>query len=269
MKTAPILLTFLLAVSVASAQDDNEPVPPWNVTVGSRYMSRYTNYGVDLSQNKSALGYDLAFTHEEGFTASCAAIQTLGSGGDIQQWSLGAGYTWQISESFSLTGEYTHYVYANDSVNILASLTNGLSFSADLSLDDVDIGVSYDTFLGTNTASYFGLDISGFYQAGDMSIVPLAQVTFMSQSVQTRLLKSGKGGPGTKGPPSSTSGTSTSTTTVTGLSNFSLHLVLIYPIVEHLSLSLHPAYQYSPRPEVATSTSLFVWSVGLRYSYDF
>ena len=114
----------------------------------------------------------------------------------MQQWSIGAGYEWQISELLTLSGEYMHFVYSSDSVNILASLTNSLSLSAELSFDVVDVEFSYDTFLGTNSASYFGVDVSGFHQIGGISIVPLAQVTFMSQSVESRLLKSVKTGIG-------------------------------------------------------------------------
>lgn len=227
-------------------------------------MNRYTNYGLDLSQDRSALSYDLAIAHESGFSLSTGAVQTLGAGSALQQWSAGLGYEWRLSESFLLSGEYTHYVYADDSVNVLAVLTNGVSFSAELSLEVVDVGFSYDTFLGTNSASYVSLDLSSFHQLGDMSIVPLAQVTFMSQRVESRLLKSNKGGMG-KGGPASTS----AVTTVTGLSNFSVHLVLIYPIVEHVSLSFHPSYQYSPKTEVTARTSQFIWSAGLRYSFDF
>ncbi len=168
---------------------------------------------------------------------------------------------------FSLSAEYTHFVYANDSVNVLAALTNALSFSADISLGSVDVGFSYDTFLGTNSASYYGLDISGFHQIGDVSIVPLAQVTFMAQDVENRLLKSNSG-PGKGGPPSGSS-SKTSVTTVTGLSNFGLHLVMIYPLIDRLSFTFHPYYQYSPRAEVSTRTSRFVWSIGLRYSLSF
>lgn len=265
MKIYPILLALLAATGISFAQDE-ELATPWNISVGSRYMNRYTNYGLDLSNDRSAVGYDLALGHEKGFSVSSGAVQTLGAGGAFQQWHVGLGYEWQVSESFMISGEYTHYAYSDDSVNVLASLSNEVSFSAELSLDVVDVGFSYDTFLGSNSASYFSLDLSSFHQLGGISIVPLAQMTVMSQSVADRFLKGNKTGMGKGGPSSSST---TSVTTVAGLSNFSLHLILIYPIIEHLSISFHPSYQYSPKVEVAARTSQFVWSAGLRYSFDF
>lgn len=268
MRYPSLVLAMLIVIGVSFAQDE-EPESPWNISAGSRYMSRYTNYGLDLGRDRAALGYDVALTHEMGFSLSAGAIQTLGSGGGFLQWSMGAGYDWQVSEIFTLSAEYTHYDYSNDSVSVLASLTNALSFSAELSFDAVDVGFSYDTFLGANSASYYGLDISGFYQIDNISIVPLTQVTFMSQDVENRLLKTTKTGIGKGGPPSTITSSSTSVTTVTGLSSLSLHVIAIYPIIDRLSVIFHPSYQYSPKAEVSTQTSQFIWSIGLRYSFDF
>lgn len=268
MKIHSILLAILVTTGTSFAQDE-EPANPWNISVGSRYMNRYTNYGLDLSQDRAALGYDLTVAHENGFSLSAGTVQTLGTGSALQQWSVGLGYEWRVSESFLLSGEYTHYAYADDSVNVLAALSNGVSFSAELSLDVVDVGFSYDTFLGTNSASYFSLDLSSFHQFSNITILPFAQITFMSQSVENRFLKTNKTGMGKGGPPSNSTTSTSSVTTVTGLSNFSVHLVLIYPIVDRLSISFHPSYQYSPKAEVAARTSQFIWSAGLRYSFDF
>ena len=267
MNIRSIFLAALLLTQSSPAQED-ELESPWNVSAAARYLSRYTNYGVDLSGDRAALAYNIGLAHEGGFNVSAGAINTVGTGGGLQQWSLGVGYDLQVSEVFTLSAEYTHFSYANDSVNVLATLTNALSFSAEISLGVVDVGFSYDTFLGTNSASYYGLDVSGFHQIGKVSIVPLAQVTFMSQDVENRLLKSNSG-PGKGGPPFGSSSSSSSVTTVTGLSGLSLHLVLIYPLVDHLSFTFHPYYQYSPKAEVSTKTSRFVWSIGLRYSFDF
>ena len=257
MNIRSIFLAALLLTQSSPAQED-ELESPWNVSAAARYLSRYTNYGLDLSGDRAALAYNMGLAHEGGFNVSAGAINTVGTGGGLQQWSLGVGYDLQVSAVFMLSAEYTHFSFANDSVNILATLTNALSFSAEISLGVVDVGFSYDTFLGTNSASYYGLDVSGFHQIGKVSIVPLAQVTFMFQDVENR-----------RGPPFGSSSSSSSVTTVTGLSRLSLHLVLIYPLVDHLSFTFHPYYQYSPKAEVSTKTSRFVWSIGLRYSFDF
>lgn len=252
---------FLIAFFVLSENlvaQDEEPSREWDLSVAGRYHSLYTNYGLDLSNDRSALGYEFGVTHLSGFSTTVNAIQTLGAGGQLQQWSLGIGYDWQASEWVVLSAEYTHYEYSNDSVNVLAGLSNGLSFSLELSLGDVDLGFSYDTFLGSNSASYYGMDLSGYYKFKDLMIVPLAQVTFMAQEIQNSLLNPGKKG--------SSSGTTT-TSTVTGLSSFSIHLVLVYPLLEQLSLSAHPSFLYSPKAEVSSRASQFVWSVGFRFSF--
>lgn len=252
IRLIPIAFFVMSANLVAQ---DSEPPEEWDLSAAARYHSLYTNYGLDLSNDRSALGYELGVAHLSGFSTTLNAIQTLGAGGQMQQWSLGIGYDWQASEWVVLSAEYTHFEYKNDSVSVLAGLSNGLSFSLDLSLGDVDLGFSYDTYLGNNSASYYGVDLSGYYEFKDFMIVPLAQVTFMAQEIQTSLLKPGK------------KGSSSGTATVTGLSSFSVHLVLIYPLLEQLSLSAHPSFLYSPKAEISSRASRFVWSVGLRFSF--
>lgn len=267
MSIRSILSLLLFATGTLWAQDE-EPESLWNATAAVRYMSRHTNYGLDLGGERAAMGYDASLAHANGFTLSAGAIKTLGGGGELQQWSLGVGYDIEVSDAVSLSATFTHYEYSNDSVNVMAGLNNSMSFSVDLSFDVFDLGFSYDAFLGSNSASYYAIDVSGFEQVGKLSIVPLAQITFLAQDVENRLLKSNKGsGKGSSSPASSSSGIST--TSVTGLSSLSLHLVMIYPIADHLSLTFHPYFLYSPKAEVSTQTSQVIWTVGLRYFIDF
>jgi len=258
---------ILILFAPLHAQDDEPPTPPWNFSVAARYMNLYTNYGLDLSKDKPALGYDVAISHESGLSVQTSAIQTIGTGGELQQWFLGLGYEWQANEWLTFSGEYNHYTYTNDSVNVLAALSDALSFSAEFSLGIVDLGVSYDTFLGSNNASYYGIDISGFYQIENISIVPFTQITFISQQVENRFLKGGKNGNGKTN--TITTSSVRSVSTLTGISCFSMDVLVIYPLSSNLSFSFHPSYQYTPKSELSLRASQFVWSAGLRYTFDF
>ncbi len=245
-------MIFFLAPA-ANGQDE----PPWTASFGTDYISRHVAYGVDLSESP-AIGFSAGLGHASGFTLDAGALRTLGSGGELQNWSAGLGYELSLAEILSLEAGFTHYEYSNDSANALASLSNSLSFGLGADFGAVSVGLSYDTFLGGAGASFISADVSSFHDFGSFYLVPLAQLTFVSQKVESLFLKSGKKG----------MGTSTSTiTTVTGLSSFSLHAVIFAPIAEGLSFTVHPYYLYSPS-ELSSSSSRFIWSAGLRYSVE-
>ena len=266
-----ILGIIATALSGAAAQDTDEESTSWTISAGARYLSRYTAYGADLGSGQAALGYQLGLDHASGLSVGAGTIQTLGSDGILQHWSVDLGYTWQALDWLALSAEYSHYEYANDSANVLAPLTNSISIGLDTELGSWGLGLSYDAYLGTNTASYISADLSSAFVVGDLIIVPLAQATFMSQTIEDRLLKSisGKGSSGgSKGSGGGGSGTTTSittlTSTITGLSSVSAHVVLAHPIVGGLSVSFHPYFLYSPKSELSTSNSQFLWSASVR-----
>ncbi len=254
-----IIVLFSLSVAVPAevwSQDD----PEWGASANIRYLSRYNAYGIDLSDTPAA-SLSAGVSHRSGFALGVGALRTMGSAGELQHWSVAVGYERSVSEVLSLNAEFEHYEYANDSANVLAALANSISFGADLDFDPVTIGVSYDVYLGPSSASYFSFNVSSFYDLGPVYLVPLVQLTFMSQEVENRLLMDGKG---KKSVSAGTSGTS-----VTGLSSLSLHAVLILPIAEGLNFSLHPYFLYSPKSELSSNSSRLLWSAGLRYSLEF
>lgn len=260
MNRLAIITFFSFSLSVSAASQDD---PEWGASAGIRYLSRYNAYGIDLSDTPAA-SLSASFSHRSGFTFGLGALRTMGSAGELQHWSAAIGYELLLSEVLSLNAEFEHYEYASDSANVLAALANSISFGADLGFDPVTLGVSYDMYLGPSSASYFSLNVSSFYDLGPVYIVPLVQLTFMSQEVEDRLLMDGKG---KKGAGMMT--TTASATSVTGLSSLSLHAVLILPVVEGLSFSIHPYYLYSPKSELSANSSRLLWSAGLRYSLEF
>ncbi|MCU0411313.1 MAG: hypothetical protein MUF82_02105 [Bacteroidetes bacterium] len=264
------LFVLLFAVpSVVFAQTDDEE-PPWSASVGVRYLSRYTAYGIDLGNEQPAAGFSIGIDHQSGLSASIGGIHTLEDPAELQNWNVSAGYSLEVTEWMTISAEYSHYSYVNDSTNVLAALTNTIGVGLDLSVGPASLGVSYDSYLGTNSASYFSLDASMFFSVGRFAVLPLVQATFMSQTIEDRLLKTSgsSAGSGRSGGTGTTS-TVTEVSPITGLSSLSVHVVLLYRLMEGLSASFHPYYLYSPKAELSTSSSNFIWSAGLRYSLDF
>lgn len=263
MKTTLIILLHAVTIAVAPAQEDEED-QSWSASAGIRFMNRYTNYGIDLSNDQPAWSPSVSLDHTQGFNAGFEGVWTMGANGGLQRWSVSAGYAMSLSNLFSLSIDFSHYQYQNDTANVLAGLSNSLSLSAELDLDVVSLSTSIDQYLGGPGATYFGFDASGFVEAGDLLIVPLAQVTFVSQEVSTSRTKPGGGGKG----PGATS-VSSSTVILTGISSVSIHGVLVYPLYEGLTLTAHPAMVYSPKAEVSTQTTQFVLSLGVKYTFPF
>jgi len=227
-------------------------------------------YGIDLGNEQSAAGFSLGVDHQSGFSAAVGGIHTLGDPAELQNWNVSVGYTWDVTEWMTLSAEYAYYSYVNDSANVLAALTNTIGVGFDLDLGSASLGLSYDTYLGTNSASYISLDASTFLSFGKVAVLPLAQATFMSQTVEDRLLKtSGSSAGSGRGGGTTTTSTLTGVSTITGLSSVSVHVVFLYRIAEGWSLSFHPYYLYSPKAELSTSSSNFIWTAGLRYTIGF
>lgn len=249
------------ALFSASAQDD----PAWSSSAAISYLNRYNAYGIDLAETGAA-SLSLDLSHASGFSAGAGAVRTMGAGGELQNWSASLGYELTLAELLTLSAEFTHYEHSNDTANVLAALANSFALGADLDFGIFSAGVSYDAYLGSNAANYFGLNVSSFIDAGPVFIVPLIQATMMSQEVEERFLKSksgsGSGGGGSGGG----SSTTITTSTVSGLSSISVHAVVIVPVVSGFSLSVHPYYLYSPKSEVSTESSRFMWTAGMRYS---
>lgn len=256
MKRLALLLLVGIFVFPARAQES------WILSTGAVYMNRHTAYGIDLGNELSACALS-ASAGISGFSLGTDALRTLGAGGELQYWSLSAGYELALSDFLSVDAAFTHYEYSTDSANVLAPFENSIGLSLDLDADVVSAGLSYDRYLGGTGGSFIGLNFSSFVDLEHVWIVPLVHATFMSQEIEDKLLKgSSKGMGGGSGGNS----TVVTTTTVTGLSSVSLHAVILVPIVGGLTVSMHPSYLYSPKSELSASSSHFVWSVGLRYS---
>lgn len=249
-----------LLFTAGVAQEEEEEELPWSVDVGARYLSKYTNYGIDLGQDRAAMPFGFGISHRSGFTFSSEVVNVLGSSGGIQQSSISLEYERSLSALISLSFEFSHYFYRSDTLSALSGLSNSLSANADFDLEIVSISVFYDVYLGGSSANYFGVSASGYVSAGDVTVVPLLQVGFVSQDIQGTFLKSNRGKPKAQ--------IGSAIQSVTGMSNASFLLVLLYPAGQGFTASFTPSFVYSPS-ELATRTSQFIWSVGIRYTREF
>jgi len=258
MNLQRIFIVCALFYTTSLSQTD-EIQQSWNLSAGIKYLNKYSNYGLDLSNDRAGFSYELGLAHENGLSAHIAAVQVQDAG--IQQWSLGLDYEREMSDWLELAIGYTYFHYSNDSVNVLAELSHELSVSADISIGDFELGFSYDKYPGTNPATYYGISLSGYYKVHDFTFIPLVQTTYMSQEIEGKFLQVGK--------KKKISSSETSVSTVTGMSSFSIHLIALYPILQQLTLTLHPSYVYTPQEDISAYQSQFIWSVGLRYSISF
>ncbi len=264
-------LVIALAPAKAHSQEKEEPSDEdedqsWSASAGAKYLSRFTTYGIDLSQNRSAVALEAELGHEIGLSFGAEAYSMLGTDGGYQQSSFHIGYERSVSEAVTLSGVYTYHNYKNDSLNVLAGISSTLTLGGSLKLKGVAIGASYSIFFGGGSADYLETSISTSRQIGKLAIAPALQASFASQTVDQRLLPKNRGkGLGRKNQQGAGSAL---TTTITGLSNLSILVPFSYPLGKGFTASLTPSYVYSPT-ELAATKSQFVWTAGIGYSVDF
>ena len=251
------LISFYPAQLAAQGTENSE----LRLSFAGTYLSRFVAYGLDLAGESPALRGSATISHGSGFYADAYyTFPTDNTVENAQQAMFDVGYEAEFGEIFSFYAEYASYIYSSDTVNVLAQYSGSISLNAGIDLSVVDLGFSYDRFLGDNAASYFSLDVSAFYETGPVYIMPMAQLVFMSQTIEDRYLGSGKGKKDKNEPQV--------TTTVTGLSTSSLTAVVVYPAAPGLTISFVPSLIFYHKSELSVESSRFLWNAGLRYSFD-
>ena len=254
-----ILIVTLLGRVEAQSSDEND----FSLSIGTKYMSRFVAYGIDLADESPAWGFNMSLAHTSGFYLDGYYTDPTSASLDARQITFDLGYEHEFSDIFSIYAEFSRYFYSSDTVNVFAQFSNSISLNANVDLSVVDIGLSYDRFLSSEGASYFSFDISSFQEAGPLYLLPLIQVVFMSHTVDERYLNKGK-------PKKKPNGGSTVvTTTVTGLANTTLSLVAIYPVINHLYLTIVPSFIFYHQDALSIESTRFIWNAGLRYSIHF
>jgi len=235
--------------------------PAFNFAVGTKYYSRFTAYGINLSGDNPAWGLNAGLEHSSGLYGDIYYIRSIQSSNDEQQVALDMGYQLEFSPRFLMYAELTHYQYSSDTLHAFAQFSNSFSLNANFDLSIIDIGLSFDRFFGGSGATYFSVDISTFQHLGPLYLLPMMQVVFMSQTVEERYLDKGKG--------KKKDDENLVTTTLTGLSSTILTVVTILPVVENLNITLVPSLIFYHQSELSVDSVQFIWNAGIRYRIYF
>ncbi len=276
----PVLCgTLALAPSLVHAQDEEEEETeqPWNLSLGLNYLSRYTSFGTDLSEDEPALQFESTLSHSSGFSGGISVLGRTGGNAGYQQADLHVGYERPIAKFLKVSGVYTYYSYASDTISVLAGISNSIAIGAALELMPVTVSIGYCLFFGSSStnANYFSAGVAGSWEIGSLTITPALQIAIASSTVESALLPKNRGqakgkgqgqghGQGNGGATSS----STLTERITGLSSVNIAVGLAYPLGRGFSISLTPAYEHSPS-DLSARTSQFIITAGLVYSVDF
>lgn len=260
--TTLISICALCLVQILAAQDS--VTNDYHLSLGSKYLSRFTAYGIDLANENPAWGLNGSISHKSGFYSDAFFTSPLNTTYDAHQFTFDAGYEKEISSWMTLSAEFSQRFPGSDSLNILSEFSNSISLSVDLSFKLFDVGFSFDQFLGNSGASYFSFDISRFQEIGPLYVLPMVQMVFLSHEIEnTKLLKIKK-----KKNPNQSSLLSGSST-LTGLANTIITVVTILPVHEQISISFIPSLIFTHQNELSDESSQFIWNIGVRYRLDF
>lgn len=278
---AILLALFIAPLGRSSAQEEGgeneEESTPWTASVNAQYDNKDNSGGVDMSNELAAFLYGARIEHSSGFSFGVGAEDLLGSGGGFVKWGTSLGYTFAAASWMNLSGELSYFKYENDSLNAIANLRNSLTFGVSFPNHFVNIGLSYSSYFGGGSASYYGLNLDRSLENNDFTVDPSLNFSFISQTIDQKRLVSykksshaasvakgkGLGGGGT------TATSASNAVTVSGLSGITLAVALSYDLGSDFAVNARPAYVYSPKAELAAYKNEFLWSVGISYSRDF
>jgi hypothetical protein len=263
MKFRILIILFILFSGNKDLFAQGADAKNFKLSLRAKYMSRFTAYGIDLAEDQPAFALASSLSHESGISLGIHLTQPNDNGDNLRQWSFGLGFDKEILSGLTLTAEFGHYLYNSASINVLSSFSNSISAGADVDMDFVDIGISFDQFLGGSGATYFGFDISTFIDAGSIYVLPIVYVSFISQTIEGEILTKLKGKN-----KRDASGQATETD-FSGLASTMTTIVFIYPLAENIYISFVPTGIWSHRDDLSSESFRFVWNAGLRYRITF
>jgi hypothetical protein len=249
-------------------EEEDEGDQPWNVSIGTRYINRFTRFGVDISQDQPALSMEAGLAHASGWSFGAEGVYVLSTDGGYEQSSFHLGYERTLGKSLTLTGVYTYHTTRSDTLSTLAPISSSLAFGASVYIASFTVAASYNAYFGGGNANFFQVGASTSQHVGRWTLDPEMQLSFVSQTVDESLLPKNRGkGKGLLKKAGATTPTTT-TTTITGVGSFIVQVTAGYPLGKGLTVALTPAYMYTPT-ELSERASQFIWSAALRYSADF
>jgi hypothetical protein len=269
--TIDVLIITLLAMIGAfprlySQENENndESKPLLSVSVGSQYYSRFTRYGVDLSEDRSDFSFGSKVSQECGLNAGFDVFTVAGANGGYDHSAFQLGYEYSLNPKIKFMGAYTYYSYATDTMSVLAGIANEVVLGGAFEVDSIHFSVSYTTLFGGGTANFIATNASTIYELGRIILEPSIQLCFASQTVNESLLPKNWG----QAKKINNGTISSPTVTITGLSNFSISLAFRYALGNIFTVSVVPSYVYSPT-DLAISANQFILTIVLVHSLDF
>jgi len=269
-----LILLFSLAVPRLRAQeqadstdeqeamdDAEEVVQPWNLSTRAGYSSRSVRDGVELSGDEPIFGCGASLSHASGWNSAIGVSSMTGTNSGLLSWYASLGYDWAISDLVAFSAEYEYTRYRNDSLNIVANLGNAFTLGISLDTDILSLGLSYDHYFGDGSADYLSFDVSAFFSSGDLTILPMLNISYGSQTIDTKRFAAVKRMQRPAG--------KTVTRTISGITGITVDVNCSYDLGAGFGLSVSPAFVYSPKIETSSRDTQFLLSAGVRYSVDF
>jgi hypothetical protein len=268
----PIRNSVAVDDSTTEAESDtregDEGDYPWLLSTRLAIEKNSTRHGVSLSGMNSTLRSSVSILHENGFYGGLGWSSMLGSDGGPLNWSAYASYDYSLTDWLDLSAGISHTKYLVDSINAISDLENSLSFDITADLATIDLGFSFEVYLGSDPAKYWSADVGHTFTFGSLSVGLSAWLTYMSQKIDAgklsalavTLKKSKLGGDSTltKGKIS-----------LSGISSYSFDVDIRYDLGAGFKVYINPSYMITPKGEVSSRDRQLWWAVGVRYSAEF
>ena len=250
--TTEVLLDTL-SLDAELAEEESKP---WSITASGMIRNKQIQNGVDVSGNNSVGTISTDIYHENGFSAGLDISRRMGEINPGYQSTVARiGYTYSASDWLDISGLFTRYRYATDSINPVAGIPNMISVSATAYFAGIFTDITFDRMFGLNTesVSYISLNLMGMMSIADFTIMPIGSVVLTRYQLESKRL---------------INALPAKVKTVTALSLCSIGLSLRYKISEQFSIISTPNLMYTPDKSLSYSDLQFSVSGGIRYSID-
>lgn len=256
------------AVTESDSSEEDGEILPWTFSLRTEFQNTRIKKGVDLSGTNPTSSSSISLLHENGWISRLAWSSMLGSEGGPLNWSADLGYDYSVTEGLDLTAGVSHTKYLADSINAISDLENSLSIGLAVDLSVVDLGIGYETYLGSDPAKYWAADVSHSFGFGSLSVYISVSLTYMSQTIEAGKLDA-LAAALKKKRLETVASLSKKKITISGISSYSLNLDIRYDLGSGFNVYLDPSYVVSPKGEVSSKERQLSWTVGMKYSTEF
>jgi len=239
----------------------------WKLTARADYERSNFKDGLDLSGSNPTLNYFLSIKHSSGLSSSFLYSGFFEGEKKSLFWYADLQYDYSVSEWLDMSAGLSHTKYFVDSLNAVYDLENCISVSASASLNLIDLGLTYDLYLGSDPAHYLTLDVSRMFEIGDLTLLFSASAVYMTQRIEEGKLE------GLalklKHKSSSASANPKRKVSLSGINSYYFDLYSEYDLGSGFSAYFNPTYIISPKSEVSSKDKQLSWLLGVQYSFRF